>query len=68
MPRDKCFEKNKAGRKGDKGKTRGLNKMRKQTSSLGVFQVEERPEQRRWKGILPGVLEEQKGSHGRKAQ
>ena len=35
MPRDKCYEKNKAGRKGDKGKTRGLNKMRKQTSSLG---------------------------------
>lgn len=34
MPRDKCYEKNKTGRKGDRGKTRSLNEMRKQTSSL----------------------------------
>ena len=33
MPRDKCCEKNKAEGKGDKGKTRSLNEIRKQTSS-----------------------------------
>lgn len=33
-PGDICYKKNKAGRKGDKGKTRSLNEMRKQTSSL----------------------------------
>lgn len=44
----KGYEENKAEKEGDKGKTRSLNELRRQTSSqIGeVFQVGQTPEQR----------------------
>lgn len=36
MPRDKCHDKNKVGKESDKGKTRSLKEMRKQSTSLTV--------------------------------